>query len=535
MTTGPGDTGPPRRWSPTVPGGGHHGAAGGPPQASGVSAARAAVRSAVRDDAEARARALLVVRLTIALYLAELLLNLLRPHVQPHEPALSIFERTTRLSGSVGRLLATPRTVFWLVLAGIVAGVLLQVLVMATRPDERRARTLTWLTVAVVLGPFGLIPLTVIAEYPLQALACVPGTAFALALLHFGQRFSRIPAMMLLAAFAWGALVVFGLGRAASNLAFGTLYGFMGDGAQSDLTRLAERQYDALDVVVVHSGVVNALVVAAGVALLLVLFRHRVTDAVTGLVVGAAIGLGYNLVESTLIIRLFGTLSAFTGTTGGFEYWVRQSIGLLGGQVAFGAVLGAGFGLAAQARRRGGRTRAALAGLAAAICGAIATETLAAWLSRIVHDHVSVGGPLDTLVVSPFLWLLPQAPFIVVAVLLLAVGTRARAAAARDAVAAEAASGTAITRWEAPFLADPALRFWSLVSTGRLYGRGSALALRRLQLAQLDLAAWRWQHPGVLDGPAKEEGDRLRARVMLLRTRPGIRPAAAPRPGQVTP
>ncbi|QKG25939.1 PrsW family glutamic-type intramembrane protease [Actinomadura verrucosospora] len=492
----------------------------------------AALRAAVRDDPAARGRALLVVRLAIALYLVELLLNLVRPHTGQNDPILSIFQKAPG-GGSVGRLLGTPRLVFWTVLAGIVAGALIQAFVLVTRPDERRARALTWATIAAMLGPFGLIPVTVLVEYPAQALACVPGTAFVLWLLHHGQRFSRVPLAMLLVAFGWGALIVFGLGRAASGLAFGTANGFLAKGGKASLTSQIKSQYHVIDLVIVHLAVVNALLVAAGVVLLLVLFRHRVTDAVTGLVLGAAVGLGYNLVESTMFIRLFGSFSAFNGTTGGFEYWVRQSAGLLGGQATFGALLGAGIGVAAQARRPGERRRAALTALAAAIAGTIATEVLSAWLSRLVHDHVDMGGPFDTLVVSPFLWLLPQAPFALVAVLLLVLGTRARAAAARTAVSAETSSGPAITRQEAPFLIDPALRLWTLTGTWRLHGWTGLRALRRLQTAQLDLAAWRWRHLDDAGGPAREEGDALRAKVMRLKTRTGA--PAAPPPGQATP
>lgn len=494
-----------------------------PAAAEGV---RAALRDTVRDDAAARARALLVARLAIALYLVELLLNLLRPHVLPDEPTLSIFQKAAGSEGSIGRLLATPEAVFWTLLAGIAAGAALQAFVLVTRPDERRARALTWAIIGVLLLPFGLIPLVVVGSYPGQALACVPGTAFVLWLLHHAQRLARIPLAMLLVAFGWGALIVFGLGRAYSNLAFGTINGFVLKGHKSDLAGQIHTQYRVIDGMLVHLALVNALLVAAGVVLLLALFRHRVTDAVTGLVLGAAIGLGYDLVESVLFIRLYGLFSAFNGATSGFEYWIRQSIGLLGGQVAFGAVLGAGIGLAARVPDRGRRLRVASAALVAAFSGAVATETLAAWLSHLAHDHVGVGGPLDTLIISPFFWLLPQAPFFLVAVLLLVHGTRVRAAAARAAVSAETATGPAITPQEAPFLVDPALRFWTLVGTWRLQGWSGMRTLRRLQTAQLDLAAWRWRHPD----PTGEEGNALRAKVMRLKVGPVPPPPVPPPP-----
>jgi hypothetical protein len=479
----------------------------------------ASVRGQIHDDALARGRALLIARLMIAVYLLELLLNYFRPHVMANEPTLSILQRLPRSSGSLGRLLSLPPAVFWTVLGGIVAGVAIQGFAAITRPEGRRAVVLTWVTLALLLGPFALIPLGIVLAYPVQALLCVPGTAFVLLLLHGGQRFARMPLAVLLAAFGWGALIVFGVGRAYSGLAFGTLNGYLGK-PSGELASQIKNQYRVTDLIILHLSVVNALLVAAGVLLLFFLFRHRVTDAVTGLVLGAAVGLGYNLVESVLFIRLWGSLGTFIGgPTGGFEYYVRQAIGLLGGQAAFGAVLGAGLGVAVQSRRR----LIAAAAVVAAIGASAGTETLAAWFSRGVHDHLANGGAFDTLIVSPFLWLLPQAPFILAAAALLVQGRRTRAAAARTAVASEAAgTDLAITRAEVPFLADPALRLWALVRTWRSYGQPAALALARLQSAQLDLAAWRWQQRDAADDPAaRQEGDRLRARVMRLKRSPG--------------
>ncbi|MBT2408516.1 MULTISPECIES: PrsW family glutamic-type intramembrane protease [unclassified Streptomyces] len=510
-----------------------------------------AVPRRIRDDALARGWALLIARLVIALYLVELLLNITRPHLLPDEPAVSIFyELPKSISqqmnrgpfGSLDRLLSMPRMVFWAVMAGIVVGALLQVFAMITRPAGRRAVVLTWATLVALLGPFALMGLAVLATYPLTALACVPSTAFVLWLLHHGQRFARLPLSVLLTAFGWGAFIVFGLGRAYSGLAFATVYGYLlkDPGSPADLTAPLQGLYRVIDFLILHLSVVNVLLVAAGVVMILLLFRHRVTDTVTGLVLGAAVGLGYTFVESVLFIRLYGAMSSFTGATGGFEYWIRQSIGLLGGQVACGALLGAGLGLAAQTRQRRRRALIAGAALVAAVGGAVATEILSAWLSHLVGDHIEVGSAFDTLVVSPLLWLLPQAPFIVLAVLLLMTGRRARALAAQVALSAEAAEGGAITPGEAPFLTNPALRFWALAGTWRWYGRNAALALLRLQSAQLDLAGWRLQQQaapvdnaaGVADAgdvadaddmvdaadvASREKGEQLRAKVMRLK------------------
>ncbi|MFF3652558.1 PrsW family glutamic-type intramembrane protease [Streptomyces sp. NPDC002181] len=472
----------------------------------------------LRDDRAATAKALLIARGAVALYVVELLGNLTRTRLLPDEPALSIFyELPSDLAGmpgfpgSLDRLLSMPRAVFWGVLAGIVAGVLIQVFIAVTRQPDRRAAVLTWVTLGLLLLPFGLIPLMVLVEYFPVTLACLPSTVFVLLLLRAGVRFARVPLAALLAAFGWGALIVFGLGRAYTGLAFATISGHLGSSPGGDLGQFTRNQFRTIDLVIVHLGVVNALVVAAGVLLLLVLFRYRVTDAVTGLTLGAAVGLGYSFVESILFIKIYGSLGSFFGTTGGFEYWIRQSIGLLGGQVAFGALLGAGLALATRARRR---AAVAAAALAAGAGGATAAEVLSGWLSSRLRGQVETGSTLDTLVVSPLLWLLPQLPFIALAVVLLVLGLRERGQALRAATAAEAATGhPAVTRAEETVLVSPALRFWALARTSRRYGRRAALRLHRLQTAQLDLVS-RWVRE---DPDLEPQGDVLRARILRLK------------------
>ncbi|MGI5170399.1 PrsW family glutamic-type intramembrane protease [Spirillospora sp. CA-253888] len=482
----------------------------------------------LRDDVTVRRQALLVARITVALYLLLLLLNLARPKILPNEPALSLFQKNElgNIEGSpfssLDRLLAMPKIVFWTLLVGIVVGVLIQAYAAIARPRERLAARLTWATIGAMMGPFGLIGLFVVVEYPLQALACVPGTAFVLMLLHNAQRFARIPLSMLLVAFGWGALIVFGLGRAFTNLAFGAIYNHTvkAEGTNinqvRDLNELNDLQFRVLDYTVLHLTVANALATAGGIVLMMLLFRRHVTDAMTGFTLGAAVGLGYNLVESALIIKIFGMAGGLLQTSGGFEYWVRQSIGLLGGQVTFGALLGTGLALAARARGRRQRWTTVAAAFAISIGGSAATEVLAGWWSKLISGHIDAGGAFDTLVVSPFIWLLPQAPFIVLAILVLRSARRARAAAARAAVSAEVSlEGPAITRAEEPFLIDPHLRFWTLVNTWQRYGRDTATRLSRLQSAQLELAAWHLRRPEAGDSPeTHEEGSALRAKVM---------------------
>jgi len=471
------------------------------------------------DEARAQHWALLAARVAVGIYLLELVLNLTRPHLQDNEPTITILQRVPAGSGSFGRLFSLPPLVFWLVLVGIVAGLVLQVVAARYPADGPQARTLTWATLAALVGPFALIPLTVMLTFPLATLACVPSTAFVLFLLHHVQQYARVPFRALLAAFGWGALIASGLTRACNGLFFGALNGYLGRD-EGDLSGMLQSQYRALTWLVLHMSVLTVVVQATGIALLLVLLRRRIVDVVTGIVVGAAVGLGVTFAESALYIEVFGSLGFFNGATPGFEYWIRQSVTLLTGPVAFGALLGGALGIAATLRDPRQRRRVAAAGLLAAIGANVANEILTGWLSHALREPADRGGALDTLVVSPMFLLLVQAPFVVVVVLLLRDGLRRRAIAARQAVAAEVATGRgAVTSLDETVLTDPALRWWVTVATWRGLGRDRALRLRRLHAAQRELVNRHW--PGrepAPDSAPDPEVDRLRAEVMALRS-----------------
>jgi hypothetical protein len=494
------------------------------PTAGGSLGAR--LGAVVTDAGSARAQswALLIARIATGVYVVEILLNLTRPKVLPDEPTLSIFQELPGAGNSLTDMLTMPKAVFWLVLAGIVAGVVLQVLAIREPAGSPRATALTWATLACLLGPFALLPLYVLVFVaPLPALACVPTTALVLLLLHHIQRFVRLPLTMLVAGLLWGALITWGYTRACGSLAFGTVNGYLSeeitvspDDPFAALREFTTSQYDVMDGVVLHVSVLAQLMTAAGVLLVLLMFRHRITDAVSGLVVGAAAGLGYSLVESAIFMKIFGLLSPFNGATSTFEYWVRQWATLLTGRVAFGALLGAAIGLAWTMRSPRDRRLVAGAGVLAAVGADVGSEVVSAWLSHLARPHIPVGSLLDTIVLSPlWLWVV-QAPFVLAVLAILRSATRERAAAAEAAVPAEAATGGgAITAPEVPVLVDPALRFWLVVTAWRRIGPQHVRGLLRLHAAQLDLAGWRWQErQGRADAA---EGDRLRADVMRLK------------------
>lgn len=484
--------------------------------------------------AQAQARALLVARILIGVYLVEILLNLTRPRIQDHEPSLTIFQPVNS-SSSVSRLFSLPEIIFWALIAGMVIGLVLQFVAARYPAASLQARTLTWVTLGVLLGPFALVFLWVFSLAPLVALACVPSTAFALWLLHRVQQFGRLPVRLLLAAFAWGALFTPGYFRATGNLLMGALVGYLLKNPTGDIGSFNDVSARMLNIVLIQGSIVIALVQAAGIFLLMILVRHRIDDVVSGLVLGAAAGLGFGFSESLLFIHLYPVLGAFNGATAGFEYWIRQSITLPAGSLAFGAVIGASLGIASQLADRRRRLLVAGAGVMAAAGGWLASEIGGGWLAYQLQDGFDQGGALDTLVISPLPLLLFQAPFVALYVILLVVGLRARAVRARVALEAEARTGlNAVTPMEAAILADPALRFWVTMRTGRRLGRPAAVTLRRLHTAQLELAAWRSEQgesiaPGAVSdetAAAREEGEMLRENVFGLKA--GLPAAARP-------
>lgn len=97
---------------------------------------------------------------------------------------------------------------------------------------------------------------------------------------------------------------MFGLGRAYNSLAVGTIIGFTTGTQAPGLGGLTGALYRMLSFFVLHMKIVSQLAAAAGVILLLLWYRHRVTDAMTGLVLGAAVGLGYAFTESVGFIQL---------------------------------------------------------------------------------------------------------------------------------------------------------------------------------------------------------------------------------------
>ncbi|RSN56204.1 hypothetical protein DMH01_30880 [Amycolatopsis sp. WAC 04182] len=327
------------------------------------------------------------------------------------------------------------------------------------------------------------------ADVVSAALLCVPTTAIALWVVHRMQRHRRIPVKILVAGFGWGAVMAAGLG-----LALPILYTYLSD------QLLGYNRFVAI-VDGFKAPISEELAKAVGVLLIAFAARRWVTDLVSGLVVGAAVGLGFHFLESMLYMAAPGTGGAV------YQHWVRQVVGIMLMHVAFSALVGAAIGAARQVRNPRARRTMIGCGLLTAICGHYLYNSLISLLPLMFR----VSEPVFAMVVLPLLVLLLLGPFLVMYLVLLRRGLRYQSAALTVELRHEANSGhTAVTAAELPVLLNPARRFRAGVDAFRCGGPRAYRRLSRLYRAQLDLGMCHWHQ-------ARRDPDRADVDLALLR------------------
>jgi protease PrsW len=379
---------------------------------------------------------------------------------------------------------------------------------------------------AVLLLPFAAITVafTNIFVSPglstLALLGCLPSTVLGVLAVHRAQRYRRMPLWLPLAAFAGGLIMGGGFGGAMGTWLISYLPNYLwtpGMGA-------AQLDHTTLTAVYVGAGVFEELGKGAAIAVLFLLFRRHFDGVVSGVVIGATAGLGFNYMESVLYI------TSYDGVYANLQYWLRQSLGLMAAHTAFTAAIGAGFGIARQLRTPGARRAVIACGFLAAI-GTHATNNL---LLRYFQHEVGDWFPdasdaVWVLVVFPAAILLLQGPLLVLYLLLLRRGLRGQAAGLAVELSAEAARGHGAVTWgELPALLNPARRFRVKVDALR---RGGGLRayrrLARLHAAQFDLGMHRWHASrDEVDSYDTRDEARLRERVLRLKAE-----GAVPFPG----
>jgi len=335
------------------------------------------------------------------------------------------------------------------------------------------------------------------------AAACLPTTALGLLVLRRLDRNEKEPWRLVLVATAWGAIVSTSLafwGEALWDTVF-TANLLPGPAA------ITSTAYSA--------GILEEVAKGVAVLLLYLVMRDEFDDVVDGIVYGAAVGFGFNFMESIgWMTHLYATYSSEgTGVASaiGMWYW-RQVIGLFFGHAAYTALIGAGIGVARQLPRARQRLLVIACGFLAAIAAHFAWDAWEAVALAGVRD------PLTLALLAHARYLFMVGPFVAVLLVMLAMGLQLEGVALRRALREEAESGSgAVQPAEVEVLMSPQRRFHARMSAFASSGLPGYLQVSRLQTAQLHLAMERWhrERQEMADPLAAENA--LREQVLALR------------------
>ena len=333
------------------------------------------------------------------------------------------------------------------------------------------------------------------------AAACLPTTAFGLFVVRRLDRNEKEPWRIVLVAFAWGAIV------ATSMVIWG----------ESLWSAIAERILVpglGLDTSIAFSaGLLEELAKGIAVLLLFLVMRNEFDDVVDGIVYGAAVGLGFNFMESiaymTHLYAIFGP-EGVGGYAAGFQWYSRQVLGLFFGHATYTALIGAGIGIARQLASRRQKVIAIASGFLVAIAAHFSWD---AWLQFFPIETSDLG-----LVEIHLRTLIMTGPFTAAVIALLLSGLVIEGRALAEQLRKESVEDAgAILPAEVSVLMHPWKRLVQRMRALRRRGVRAYLAQARLQTAQLDLAMERWHRERQeIDEPLEAE-DELRRRVIELR------------------
>lgn len=333
------------------------------------------------------------------------------------------------------------------------------------------------------------------------ALACLPTTGFGLLVVRRMDRNEKEPWRLVLVAAAWGAIVATCLVVWGESIWEETAQRTLvpGPGLDASLAFMA--------------GVLEELAKGSAVVLLFLVMRKDFDDVVDGIVYGAAVGLGFNFMESiTYMTSLYSIYSpeGLGGFAAGFQWYARQGLGLFFGHATYTAYIGAGIGVARQLPRTRQKAFAIASGFIVAIAAHFAWD---AWLIFFPIQNGFLG-----LVEIHLRTLIMNGPFTAGIIALLLFGIRYEGQNLLTQFRLEAARGAgAILPDEVRILASPWQRLGQRLSAMSRGGLRAYFKVARLQSAQLDLAMERWHRERKeIDTPLEAE-DRLRQRVLELR------------------
>jgi len=333
------------------------------------------------------------------------------------------------------------------------------------------------------------------------ALWCLPTTAFGLFVVRRMDRNHKEPWRLVLVAAAWGAIVATSLVIWGETLWESSAQHALvpGPGLDTSLAFMA--------------GILEELAKGLAVLLLFLVMRNEFDDVVDGIVYGAAVGLGFNFLESiSYMTNLYSIFSVegYGWIAAGIQWYGRQVLGLFFGHATYTAFIGAGVGIARQLKSRRQQALAIVAGFIIAIAGHFSWD---AWATIFPIQSTVFG-----LVEIHLRTLVMTGPFTAAVLALLLFGIRYEGQNLLDQMRKEAATGYgAILPEEVPILASPWQRLRQRMQALSRQGVRGYLRVSRLQTAQLDLAMERWHRERKeIDDPLEAE-QQLRNRVMHIR------------------
>ncbi len=335
----------------------------------------------------------------------------------------------------------------------------------------------------------------------LCALACLPTTAFGLLVVRRMDRNEKEPWRLVLVAAAWGAIVATSLVIWGETLWDQTTQRLLVPGPGLD----AASAFSA--------GLLEELAKGTAVVLLFLVMRNDFDDVVDGIVYGAAVGLGFNFMESVAYMtNLFAVFNpeGFGWYAAGFQWYGRQVLGLFFGHATYTAFIGAGLGVARQLPKKRQKAFAIISGFLIAIAAHFSWD---AWVTFFPIDSTLFG-----IVEIHLRTLIMTGPFTAAVIALLLFGIRYEAMGLVDQMQKEAATGSGtILPEEIPILASPWRRLKQRLAAFRRGGLPAYFKVARLQSAQLDLAMERWHRERQeIDAPLEAE-EALRQRLIELR------------------
>jgi hypothetical protein len=241
--------------------------------------------------------------------------------------------------------------------------------------------------------------------------------------------------------------------------------------------------------------------------------RNEFDDVVDGIVYGAAVGIGFNFMESIAYMTHLYAIFAPEGVGGyaaGFQWYSRQVLGLFFGHATYTALIGAGIGIARQLPGRRQKVIAIASGFLIAIAAHFSWD---AWVQFFPIETSDLG-----LVEIHLRTLIMTGPFTAAVLALLMSGLVFEGRALAEQLRKESAHGEgAILPEEVSILISPWQRLAQRMRALRKRGVRAYFALGSLQTAQLDLAMERWHRERrEIDDPLEAE-EELRRRVIALR------------------